>query len=71
MALLAVNSLTASAVTAFGSKSQGNGAPLAPSLFPTLAVEGLLSLDGGANPIYVLARDVLLSESGIKPFNVS
>jgi hypothetical protein len=50
MALLAVNSLTASAVTAFGSKSQGNGAPLAPSLFPTLAVEGLLSLDGGANP---------------------
>ena len=38
--------------------------------FPTLAVEGLLSLDGGANPIYVLARDVLLTESGFAPFLV-
>ena len=37
---------------------------ISPSLLPALAVEGLLSLDGGANPIYVLARDVLLSQSG-------
>jgi hypothetical protein len=42
---------------------------IAPSL-PSVAVEGLLSLDGGANPIYVLARDVLLTESGYKPFLV-
>ena len=29
-----------------------------------------MSLDGGANPIYVLARDVLLTESGFTPFLV-
>ena len=53
----------------------GYGAPwamerIAPSL-PSVAVEGLPSLDGGANPIYVLARDVLLTDSGYTPFNVS
>ena len=40
---------------------------ISPSLLPALAVEGLLSLDGGANPIYVLARDVLLTQSGVRP----
>jgi len=43
---------------------------IAPSLLPSVAVEGLPSLDEGANPIYALARSVLMSESGFAPFNV-
>ena len=43
---------------------------ISPSLLPALAVEGLLSLDGVPIPIYVLARDVLLTESGFAPFLV-
>jgi hypothetical protein len=42
-----------------------------PWAIPLWPLRGLLSLDGGANPIYVLARDVLLTESGFAPFNVS
>ena len=43
---------------------------ISPSLLPALAVEGVLSLDGVPIPIYVLARDVLLTQSGFAPFFV-